>query len=330
MRALGNSLLAGALQCLDTVLGRRVSVLTFHRVQPFLDPLFPLEMHAARFDALLTSIAGSFNVLTLGEAHEALTHGKLPPRALVMTFDDGYADNATVALPLLQRHGLRATFFVSTGFLDGGRMWNDTVIETVRACPKPELDLADFGLGRFTLGSPVQRRAAIDAVLPKIKYQPLDQREPWIAKLREAAGHPDLPDDLMMRSEQVRELHAAGMEIGGHTVRHPILTETADDQARDEILRGRAALEALIGAPVKVFAYPNGVPHRDYDHRHVAIVREAGFQCAVSTWPGAVRPGEDDFQWPRFTPWDAGDARWFARLVACRYGRRAAPQGAKP
>ena len=63
--------------------------------------------------------------------------------------------------------------------------------------------------------------------MPKIKYQPLDQREPWIAKLREAAVHPDLPDDLMMSSEQVRELHAAGMEIGGHTVRHPILTETA-------------------------------------------------------------------------------------------------------
>jgi peptidoglycan/xylan/chitin deacetylase (PgdA/CDA1 family) len=319
MRALGNSLLAGALQCLVTVLGRRVSVLTFHRVQPLQDPLFPLEMHAARFDALLSSIARSFNVLTLGEAHAALKSGRVPSRALVMTFDDGYADNATVALPLLRRHGLRATFFVSTGFLDGGRMWNDTVIETIRASQKPELDLAAFGLGRFPLASAAQRRAAIDAVLPKIKYQPLDQREPLIAKLREATGHPDLPDDLMMRSEQVRELHAAGMEIGGHTVRHPILTETPDEQAREEILRGRAALEGLIGTPVNVFAYPNGVPHRDYDHRHVTMVREAGFQCAVSTWPGAVRPGEDDFQWPRFTPWDAGDARWFFRLIARRY-----------
>jgi peptidoglycan/xylan/chitin deacetylase (PgdA/CDA1 family) len=120
------------------------------------------------------------------------------------------------------------------------------------------------------------------------------------------------------------------MEIGGHTVRHPILTETPDDQARDEILRGRAALEGLIGAPVKVFAYPNGVPDRDYDLRHVAMVREAGFRCAVSTAPGPVCRGRDDFQWPRFTPWDAGDAAWFARLMLCRYGRQAAPQAGRP
>ena len=73
-----------------------------------------------------------------------LQQGRLPPRALAITFDDGYADNRTVAAPLLERHGLPCTFFVATGFLDGGRMWNDTLIETVRRAPGQTLDLRDL------------------------------------------------------------------------------------------------------------------------------------------------------------------------------------------
>jgi peptidoglycan/xylan/chitin deacetylase (PgdA/CDA1 family) len=65
----------------------------------------------------------------------------------VITFDDGYADNVEVALPILLRYEIAADFFVSTGFLDGGRMWNDTVIEAFRATPLDRVDLGDFGLG---------------------------------------------------------------------------------------------------------------------------------------------------------------------------------------
>jgi len=111
------------------------------------------------------------------------------------------------------------------------------------------------------------------------------------------------------------------MEIGGHTVRHPILTELPDDEAEREIAHGREALRQLTGAPVEVFAYPNGRPGRDYDARHVALVRQLGFRCAVSTAPGVVRPGDDELQWPRFTPWDNTAARWLARLTATRYRR---------
>jgi peptidoglycan/xylan/chitin deacetylase (PgdA/CDA1 family) len=319
MSPLAGLLLRGLTGALDFVTGPRLSVLTFHRVQPVQDALFPLEMYAARFDTLLAQLARSFQVLTLGEAHRLRVAGCLPRRALAITFDDGYADNATVALPILQRHGLKATFFVATGFLDGGRMWNDTVIETVRACTQPELDLGEFDLRCFELTSAAQRHAAIDAVLPKIKYQSLAQREVYIDKLWQLAGCPALPDDLMMRSEQVVQLHEAGMEIGGHTVRHPILTETPDAQALHEITEGRSRLRQLTGAPVSVFAYPNGVPGRDFDRRHVAMVRDAGFDCAVSTAPGVVRAGADDHQWPRFTPWDPGNTAWFTRLLLQRY-----------
>jgi peptidoglycan/xylan/chitin deacetylase (PgdA/CDA1 family) len=217
-------MLRGALSALDRLTPPRLSILIFHRVLPEPDPLFPHEMHARRFDLLMARVARAFNVLTIGEAHAKWSAGCLPPRALAITFDDGYADNAEIALPILQKHGLKATVFVATGYLDGGRMWNDTVIEAIRNCRHEALDLAALGLGRMPLRTVEERRAVIDATLPIIKYRSLDAREHLLTLFLQACGRPAISDTLMMRTHQVRELRAAGIEIGGHTVRHPILT----------------------------------------------------------------------------------------------------------
>lgn len=293
----------------------RLSVLIFHRVLPVCDPLFPDEVHAARFDGLMRLVARGFNVLTLGEALAAREAGRLPPRALTITFDDGYADNAEIALPILHRHGLKATFFVATGFLDGGRMFNDSVIETLRRTNAERIDLSDFGLGSLTMSTVQERRTAIDTLLQKVKYLDLQAREAAITLLHRLAGHPDLPGNLMMRSDQVRQLAKAGMELGGHTVQHPILRVLPDAQAEAEIVRGRSHLQALIDSPVEVFAYPNGQPGQDYDERHVAMLRRLGFRGAVSTALGTVTDGSDRFQLPRFTPWDKTPGRWVGRLA---------------
>lgn len=111
-----------------------MSIAIFHRVLEAPDPLFAEEMHRARFDEVCAWLSAWFNVLPLDEAVKRLKQGALPDRALAITFDDGYADNHDIALPVLKAHGLCATFFVATDFLDGGRMWNDTVIESVRGC----------------------------------------------------------------------------------------------------------------------------------------------------------------------------------------------------
>jgi peptidoglycan/xylan/chitin deacetylase (PgdA/CDA1 family) len=108
------------------------------------------------------------------------------------------------------------------------------------------------------------------------------------------------------------------MEIGAHTVHHPILTALNAADAEREIADGRQRLQQIIDAPVDVMAYPNGKPGRDYDASHVAMVRRLGFRAAVSTAPGAARAGDDLFQLPRFTPWDRSLLRWSARLVANR------------
>jgi peptidoglycan/xylan/chitin deacetylase (PgdA/CDA1 family) len=295
--------------------GRRAPViLIYHRVLPEQDKLFPTEVHRAQFDSQLAWLRTRFNVLPLLDAVQLAAAGRLPARSACITFDDGYADNAEVALPVLQKHGLHATFFIATGFLDGGRMWNDTVIEAVRRAPGQVLDATALGLGRHALGSWEARRQAVGALIGQLKYLPMAQRLEQVEQVARLAGAA-LPDDLMLRSSQLRRLHAAGMGIGGHTVNHPILARLENAQARREIAQGKAALEALLDAPVRTFAYPNGKPGQDYLPEHVAMVRELGFEAAVSTSWGASRGDTDWLQLPRFTPWDQGIGKFSLRLA---------------
>jgi len=291
----------------------RLSVLIFHRVLRQPDPLLPEETDAAYFDWQMRIVKSCFNVLPLSEAVERLSRGSLPPRALCITFDDGYADNHEVALPILQRYGLPATFFVATGFLDGGRMWNDSIIEAIRRATGDAIDLEPLGLGRHPIGTAARRQAATSAVIRQIKYRPLQERLDLVAALADRAGV-SLPTDLMMSSLQVRSLQQAGMEIGAHTANHPILARLSREQARTEIVAGRESLEELTGIRVTLFAYPNGRPGEDYLPEHVRLVGELGFAAAFTTSCGAARCDSDRLQLPRFGPWDRTAARYLVRL----------------
>ena len=296
---------AGALQ-------RRLSIVLFHRVLPEPDPLLPDEPDVVRFDEQIGWLAQTFRILPVGEALDLLYAGKLPRRALAITFDDGYLDNAEQALPVLSRHGVRATFFVTTRHLGGGMMWNDRVIAAVRASRQPRLDLTAHDLGVIDLSG--DRCAALHALLPRFKYLPAATRERLSSSLLAECGAGET--DLMMNADAIRALHAAGMEIGGHTETHPILAGLPDADARREIERNKAALEDIIGTSICTFAYPNGNPGRDYDARHVAMLRACGYRYALTTAAGTAHPGTDPLQVPRFTPWDRTRARYLARLAA--------------
>jgi peptidoglycan/xylan/chitin deacetylase (PgdA/CDA1 family) len=295
-------------------LGRRLSILIYHRVYLQQDALFPHESTEEVFDRQMRLLTACFHVMPLGEAIEGLRNGKLPPRAACVTFDDGYADNAEVALPILQRYGIPATFFVATRFLNGGRMWNDTVIELVRRAPGDKLDLSQIALGRFEIGSIPQRRQVIHHLLDKLKYLPPDSRQSTVEALCGLIPVV-LPNNLMMTTDQVRDLHNAGMEIGGHTASHPILARMENNAASADIATGKEDLESIIGARVRFFAYPNGKPGRDYLPDHVTMVKKLGFDAAVSTAHGAAGKETDPYQLPRFTPWDRHPVRFALRMI---------------
>lgn len=296
-----------------------LSSLIFHRVLPEPDLLFPTEVDSRQFDAIMGWVKQWFNVLPLHEAVERLKHGNLPAAAAAITFDDGYADNYDIALPILRRHGLTATFFIATGFLDGGRMFNDTVIEAIRSAPPAQIDLTAIGLGRHTVDTIAARRATINALLPQIKYQDSAQRAETVAAVAEACGV-ELPTVLMMTTPQLRALHAAGMGIGAHTVNHPILARLDTVNAHREIAESKAHLEAVLGEPIRLFAYPNGKPGDDYLPEHAAMVKKLGFDAAVSTAWGAARVETDRYQLPRFTPWERQKWRFGLSLLR-NYGR---------
>jgi len=292
----------------------RLSILIYHRVLPEADALLPGDPDAATFRWQMQTVARLFNVLPLSEAAERLARGTLPPRAACITFDDGYADNVEVALPILQSLGLAATFFVAVDYLDGGMMFNDRILETLRRVPEGEVDLSAVGLDTRPVAGVQGRSAVAMEVIRAVKHLDASERQEKVEAVTALSPEP-LPMDLMMSTTQLRHLAASGMEIGGHTCSHPILTRIPDAQARQEIGGGRETLEAILGQPVTLFAYPNGKPGQDYDGRHVSMVKDCGFHTAVSTAWGVSDRRRDRYQLARFTPWDQSPGRFAVRLV---------------
>lgn len=299
--------------------GARLSTLIFHRVRAQAEAAAPQALDAAGFDRLLEWVTEVFTVLPVDEAVERLARGSLPPRALAITFDDGYADNAEVALPILRRRGLHAAFFIASDYLDGGVMWNDKITLAMRGAPEGCFtfggdELGILGLADVELGDDRSRRQAAAAFTSKVKYLAPQARAAAVDALVDRAGV-SLPRTLMMSSAQVRELRAAGMVVGGHTCSHPILTALADSEAEAEIAGNKRRLEELLGERLSLFAYPNGVPGRDYRAEHARMVERAGYQAAFSTAWGVAQRAHDPFQLARFTPWDRHRNPFLWRMV---------------
>jgi peptidoglycan/xylan/chitin deacetylase (PgdA/CDA1 family) len=289
-------------------------ILMYHRVLAEPDPLQPEVPHQALLAEQFRTLASAFNVLPLHEAAELLRSGGLPPGAACITFDDGYRDNHDLALPLLREYKLPATVFVATGFLNDGRMFNDSVIETVRRLDTGEIDLSRVGLGKRLVSDAISRRALIGELTKAVKYLEPGERDEFCEDLCRRAGS-SLPTNLMMNDRQVRAMSDAGVDIGGHTVNHPILARVDGPVAQREIETNRDQITALTGRQPLCFAYPNGKPNLDYSSAHARMVAHAGYRAAVSTAVGVASDDADTFQLPRFMPRERSAAQFVARMV---------------
>jgi len=293
---------------------KKLFILIYHRVLDKPDFMRPDEVDKVAFTWQMKLLVKYFNVLPLHDALQKMQAHTLPSRAVCITFDDGYADNYTNALPILKQFNLSATFFIANGFLNGGRMWNDTVIEAVRNFQQSELDLTAIALGRIDASDNDKKRQAAAEIIQQIKHLPPTQRDQHTALI--AALSQNLPDNLMMTTNQLKQLHQNGMEIGGHTVNHPILAKLDTQTAVQEITENKTFLENILNTPLRFFAYPNGKPNQDYQLQQIPLIKKAGYQAALTTQWGVAQQISDIWQLPRFTPWDKSPIKFMLRMIS--------------
>ncbi|ABM62321.1 polysaccharide deacetylase [Halorhodospira halophila SL1] len=295
----------------------RLSILIYHRVRPAPDPMRPDDPDVQRFEEQIAWLRHACHVWPLKEAIRHLYAGTLPRGSVAITFDDGYADNHDYALPVLLRQGVPATFFIATGFLNGGRMFNDTLMEAFANTEQLAVELPELGLPHLPLDGVEARCQASRQVTKGIKHLPPPERAASVELILDRLGRPDCGQSPMMTDAQVKALYEQGMEIGAHTVTHPILRTLDEASARDELAQSRDYLQTLLGAPVGLFAYPNGKPGQDYGPREPGLLQELGFKAAVCTAPGGANRGRDPYQLPRYTPHGRTPMRFMTQLIRC-------------
>jgi peptidoglycan/xylan/chitin deacetylase (PgdA/CDA1 family) len=264
-------------------MSRRLLVLGYHNIEPTYG-FHGTTPEAGRrgFERQVRFLRRWTNVVPLRSALADLAAGRpLPPRAVALTFDDGYLDNVTVAAPALHAAGLPASFFLVPGFLsDTAPVWWEQLGWSFAHATAPELR---WDGARHDTSTPPARRGAFDAVADALKVLDARERLAAVAELRERLV-PDGPPlgRQFMDWDEAGELLRLGHEIESHTCAHPILSrETAAGQAA-ELTDSRRELAEHFGRPVDVLAYPNGRA-QDYSAETVALAGDAGYAFAVTT-----------------------------------------------
>lgn len=270
-------------------------ILTLHHVRPARSGRFQpnrlLEITPEFLDATLTLIrAQGYDLVSLDEALARLAAGRSPRFFVALAFDDGYRDNVEHAWPVLAKHGVPWTLFVTPGFADRtARLWWLELEEAIRALPRIELALPD---GPFAMpaATDAEKSAAFARLYWRLRKQPEAILLTRISALAAQAGID--PAALVEREclpwETLRALAGApGVTIGAHTLTHPMLAKHPAEFARREIVESKARLEAELGIPIRHFAYPVG-DRTSAGPREFGMAREAGFAAAVTTRPGHI------------------------------------------
>lgn len=304
----------------------RALILAYHRVGPLQRDPQLLCVRPETLAAHLDMLRERFFPLPLEDLVAGLADGRLPGRAVAVTFDDGYADNLE-AEGLLARAGTPGTLFVAAGCLGDPRgfWWDeleDLLLSPGRLPERLEIPAGErtlrFDLGRdaqwsendalrhaswnvLAPGNPSPRHGVYRTLFGALLSLPHAVRRRGLDALRRAAGGGGAPD-LRRRPLDPGELAAMDrrgvLRCGGHTLTHPVLSGLDEEAQRQEIFGGKTALENLLGRAVTSFAYPYGsAPH--FTAATAALARQAGFACACATTPGAVAAGCDPWAMPR-------------------------------
>jgi peptidoglycan/xylan/chitin deacetylase (PgdA/CDA1 family) len=250
----------------------------------------------AAFEQHVSYLTSNYCVMPLPEAVQLMRARKpLPPNAVAITFDDGYADNLAAAR-VLNLYGASATFYITAGCLSGETpFWPSEIRQLVARLKAPVIRLTASGREiNIACGNEAERRTAIRTLARLFKSNTIPVREALRAELRRQAEAP-AGRSPMLTWDELREMHRLGMTIGAHTVTHPNLPSAGPIDAWQEISGSKARLERETGALVTMFSYPNGGAERYMTREIASLVRDAGFEAATTSWNGFAGPGSDPY-----------------------------------
>ncbi len=270
-----------------------ITVLNYHRIDDLdregFDTFRPnISARPKDFESQMEYMARWFNIVSLNDVVNWLDGRKtLPSHAALITFDDGYLDNYTNAYPVLRKYNFPAVIFLTTGHIqqDIPFYW-DLIAYCFHHTLRDHIELPDNT--HLHWQNTIELSKASSTLIEQLKSLPESEKLAWVEKLPKLLDV-SIPTGyfraLIVDWDQIREMHQSGIEFGGHTMSHPILTRVPIEHAREEIEGSKARIERELGEEILGFAYPNGLMN-DFNSEIESLTAQAGFRAAFTLLNG--------------------------------------------
>ena len=287
----------------------RVVILMYHRVFKTSSDPWGLCVSPRHFAEQLEHLRRHYSLLSLHKLVSSLRDARLPKRGVVLTFDDGYADNLWNVKPILEKYEVPATFFVTSGSVDSPSefWWDDLerVMLKPRKLPKSlQLRVKDQSYEWLTTNLDERHRAymAIHQILQALSVSDRDQLMTDLFAWAEVepVGRRDYRP--LTTAELIQLAQSELVDIGAHTITHPSLPLISQTDQYNEIAGSRQRLEGILRSRVNSFSYPYG----NFTPETIDIVKTAGFEVALTIETNVVEVGANQFQLGRLAVSDWG------------------------
>jgi peptidoglycan/xylan/chitin deacetylase (PgdA/CDA1 family) len=267
---------------------KRLTIVMYHR---FSDVHEPFKLHHTIFDMHLRFFKSKYNIISFNTLIASFRKKTpLPRNPLIITIDDGYYDNFSIAYPLLKKYAAPATIFLATDFVSENQwLWPNKLEFILKKSLKPNFTLTlgkspqQFSVDNFSSWHKTQL-----ALFNYLRHRG-DEKDQFLIDLAKYL-HVELPDKTTSEFKSldwshIIEMHQHNISFGSHTCSHPILSSIDRKDQHNEIFQSKHEIEYKLGNKINVFCYPNGQP-QDYNQEVINAVNKAGYQLAVTTVNG--------------------------------------------
>jgi peptidoglycan/xylan/chitin deacetylase (PgdA/CDA1 family) len=296
-------------------------ILIYHRVTVLESDPQLLAVSPENFDAQIRHLKEHYTLLNVDEFAELISNNKkFPRKAVLLTFDDGYADNLHEAIPILEKHNAQALFYISTALLDTPYefWWDDLERIFLTGKDLPDELTMSFrkDVFRFKTKSDSERRGSYDQLHPLVKSCNVEDRAMLLEKIVAWSGHGQhgRPTHRILTTEELRKLASSPASVvGAHTHTHPRLSNCSYEIQLEEISHSKRILEETLGKSISHFSYPFG-SIGDFNDDSVRVCGELGFKMVCANYYNQVHRWHHRFRLPRVLVRDWNEQTFSAKM----------------